>query len=233
MIPRRIHYVWVGGKLPDHQKKLIDGWRRLNPEYEFICWNEDNIDFGVPAIQRAYQEKRWSKVADIVRLKAVHAQGGIYLDTDIDLRKSLDPLLDHSCFWSFQIEHHLTDWVCNGVFGAEAGHWFVKEVLDHVLQLRPVPFGLERPTRTGPKLLTALLRKHGLRSYDPQGVQIQGMFILPYTVFFPQPMGEAFNEDNIKPDTIGVHLWEKSWAKDLPRLVRWAIYAKARLRAAG
>ena len=232
MIPKIIHYVWVGGPLPPSNTRLIEGWRERNPGYEVHRWSEDNIDFSVPAIQRAYQDKRWSKVADIVRLKAVYERGGIYLDTDMQLRKSLDPLLHHACFWPFQTEHHETDWVCNGAFGAEAGHWFIKEALDEVLAMRPAPLGLERPTGTGPKLITRLLRKHGLQNYDPAGVRVRDIFLLPWTVFFPVGMNEEFREELIKPETLGVHLWEKSWAKDVPRLVRWASYAKARLSRA-
>ncbi len=229
MIPKIIHYVWVGGPLPASKRRLVDDWSEKNPGYELVRWSEDNIDFSVPAIGRAYREKRWSKVADIVRLMAIYKCGGIYLDTDVQLRKPLDPLLQHSCFWPFQTEHHPTDWICNGVFGAEPGHWFVKEALDQVLAMRPVPLGLERPTGTGPKLMTRLLRKHGLREYNPAGVRVRDMFLLPWTVFFPVAMDQDFSEDLIRPDTLGVHMWEKSWAKDLPRMIRWASYAKARL----
>ncbi len=233
MIPKRIHYVWVGGPLPESKGRLIAGWRDHNPDYEFVRWNEDNIDFSIPILRRAYHERRWSKVADIVRLMAVHAQGGIYLDTDFQIRKPLNSLLGNAAFWSFQVDWHPTDWVCNGVFGAEPGHWFLKEALDEVLAMRPVPFGLERPTRTGPKLVTRLLRKHGLHAYDCAGVYVRDMLVLPWTVFFPVGMGQEFSESYIKPETLGVHMWDKSWAKDLPKMVRWALYAKSRLSAVG
>ncbi len=83
MIPKRIHYVWVGGPLPDAQRAYIDSWRETNPDYEFTLWNESNIDFSVNLIRRAYDQRKWAKVADIVRLVAVLQHGGIYLDTDI------------------------------------------------------------------------------------------------------------------------------------------------------
>jgi mannosyltransferase OCH1-like enzyme len=44
MIPKRLHYVWVGSKLPAKQRDFIDSWRATNPDYEIVCWNEDNID---------------------------------------------------------------------------------------------------------------------------------------------------------------------------------------------
>ena len=90
MIPKKIHFVWVGGPLPAAQKRYIRTWKDQNPGYELVHWSESNIDFSIPAIRTAHQQKRWSKVADIVRLMAVHEQGGIYLDTDFELRKPLE-----------------------------------------------------------------------------------------------------------------------------------------------
>jgi hypothetical protein len=232
MIPRKIHYVWVGGPLPAKQQSYIDTWHAHNPDYEMIRWSEHNINFSVPAVRQAYRQRRWSKVADIVRLMAVHEQGGIYLDTDFEVRKPLDRLLQHRGFWSFQFDYHPTDWVCNGVFGAEPGHWFVKEALDRVLGMAPVPFGLERPTRTGPKLITGLLREQGLNAYDHKGVQVRDMFILPTPMFFPFGLGEEFSEACITSETLAVHFWERSWEKDIPRGIRVARYIKARLGAA-
>ena len=72
MIPKRLHYVWVGGTLPDKQRAFIDTWRSSNPDYEIVAWNEDNIDMTLPAIARAYARRRWATVADIARLIAVN-----------------------------------------------------------------------------------------------------------------------------------------------------------------
>jgi hypothetical protein len=232
MIPRKIHYVWVGGQMPEKQQRYLRTWKASNPDYELVCWNEENIDFSIPMIRSAHKERRWSKVADIVRLMAVHAQGGIYLDTDFQVRKPLDSVLKHPCFWSFQYRYHPTDWVSNGVFGAEPGNWFVKEALDRVLSMRPVPFGLERPTRTGPKLITSLLRDHGLRGYGDEGVQVRDIFIYPTPMFFPFGFGEEFSESCVTPETLAIHFWEHSWAKDVPLAIRFAKSIKGRLRAA-
>jgi mannosyltransferase OCH1-like enzyme len=232
MIPKKIHFVWVGGPLPAAQVRYIQTWKDQNPDYELVHWSESNIDFSVSAIRTAHKQKRWSKVADIVRLMAVHEQGGIYLDTDFELRKPLDPLLRHNSFWAFQCTHHPTDWVSNGVFGAEPGNWLVKEALDEVMKMRPVPFGLERPTRTGPKLITSLLKKHGLREYDQKGVNVRDIHICPTPVFFPFAMDEEFSEACIAEETLGIHFWEHSWAKDIPFAIRMAYSVKRRLRAA-
>ena len=95
MIPKRIHYIWVGGPLPDEQRRYVDTWRQQNPDYEFILWSEQNIDFSMTLVRQAYDQKKWSKVADIVRLVAVLKHGGIYLDTDFQVYRPLEPLLRH------------------------------------------------------------------------------------------------------------------------------------------
>jgi hypothetical protein len=222
MIPRRLHYVWVGSKLPDKQRAFIDTWQKTNPRYELIEWNEDNIDMKLPAIARAYARHRWATVSDIARLIAVYKQGGIYLDTDFRIYRPLDSLLGHRCFFVFQHEEHPTDWVCNGVFGAEAKHPFVGKAINALLQIRPIPLGLERPTKYGPKLITHLLRGQGLRHYSPQGVLLGDIFVYPKTAFFPFAYGEEFSDNCLSDDTLGAHFWERSWSKDIPAPIRWA-----------
>jgi len=222
MIPKRLHYVWVGGEMPRKQRAYIDSWRTTNPDYEIVGWNEENIDLTLPPIAHAYARRRWSTVADIVRLMAVHEQGGIYLDTDFQVYRSLDRLLEHRCFFAFQHQQHPTDWVCNGVFGAVPGHPIIARARDAVLQLSPSRFGLHRPTRYGPKLVTRLLREAGLRHYSPAGVMVGDVFVCPTSFFFPFSHDETFNEACIGSDTLAAHFWEKSWEKDVPLPIRWA-----------
>lgn len=224
MIPRRLHYVWVGSPLPAKQRSYIDTWRQTNPDFEIIGWTEDNIDLSVPWVRHAYQQRKWAKVADIVRLMAVDRLGGIYLDTDFRVCKPLDPLLNDRCFYAFQHERQLSDLVGNGVFGAEPGHWFIRKALRRLLAMRHHPF--ERPTAFGPKLITRILKEEGLRGYSPEGVIVKDIIIHPRPVFYPFGWDEEFSEDCIGDKTMAVHFWEKSWQKDLPVAIRLARQAK-------
>ena len=58
MIPKRLHYVWVGGELPDRQRAFIETWKESNPHYELVRWSEDNINMKLPAIAHAYARRR-------------------------------------------------------------------------------------------------------------------------------------------------------------------------------
>lgn len=232
MIPKILHYVWVGSELPEKQRSLIKTWRRHNPDFTFALWNEKNIDLSTPAVARAYRSRRWATVADIARLWAVLRHGGIYLDTDFEARRSFEPLLGEPCFFGFQAEGHPTDWVGNGFFGAVPGHWFIRKAYAEVLAIRSLPRGLERPTKYGPKLITRLLREEGLFAYSERGVQVKDIFIHPTPAFYPISWNESPDSREIGPDTYAVHLWERSWQRDMPVLLTCAAKAKARIQRA-
>jgi len=59
MIPKHIHNLWVGGLLPDEQRAYVETWRDQNPDYEFTLWNESNIDFSIPLVKQACEERKW------------------------------------------------------------------------------------------------------------------------------------------------------------------------------
>ncbi len=224
MIPKHIHYVWVGGSLPGEQRAYIETWQEKNPGYEFTRWDEQNIDFSDKRLRRAYDEKKWSKVADIVRLMAVLKHGGIYLDTDFQVCKTLDPLLRHRCFYGFQTKEPSKDWVANGAFGAEPGHWFIARALSRLLSIKSLPGIPYRPTMFGPKLITKLLVEEGLTAYSPHGTQVRDIHLCPTEVFYPYALGQEFHPSCITPNTLAVHVWshQPSWNKDVPAWVRLA-----------
>ena len=92
MIPKVIHYCWFGGQpLPESALKCIESWRRFCPDYEIKQWSEENYDVNkIQYIKEAYQEKKFAFVTDVARLDIIYSEGGIYLDTDVELIKSLD-----------------------------------------------------------------------------------------------------------------------------------------------
>lgn len=98
MIPRIIHYCWFGGKeLPESAKKCIESWKKFCPDYEIIQWDESNFDIEkYDYAKEAYENKKWAFVSDVARLDVLYNHGGIYLDTDVELIKSIDNLVDSS-----------------------------------------------------------------------------------------------------------------------------------------
>lgn len=100
IIPKIIHYCWFGGgKMPEEFESYINSWRKYCPDYEIIEWNEKNYDvYKNEYIRQAYEDKKWAYVSDYARLDVVYQYGGIYLDTDVELVKSLDELLGEVAF---------------------------------------------------------------------------------------------------------------------------------------
>ncbi len=130
MIPRIIHYCWFGrNPKPALMQKCIASWRKHCSEYEFIEWNEDNYDIekSPQYVVQAYNAGKWAFVTDYVRLKVVFEKGGVYFDTDVELEKSIDDLLEYHAF--FCSENGRV--VSTGLgFGAEAGMECVRKMMD-------------------------------------------------------------------------------------------------------
>lgn len=110
MIPKIIHYCWFGrNPLPPLAEKCISSWKKHCPEYIIIEWNEDNFDIAAAPlfVRQAYELKKWAFVTDYVRLFAMTTHGGIYMDTDVELVKPLDPFLHHDAFSGFEDNSHI------------------------------------------------------------------------------------------------------------------------------
>ena len=129
MIPKIIHYVWVG-RNPKSKliQECIATWKEKLPNYQIIEWNEDNFDIHENSyIEQAYTAKKWAFVSDYIRAKAIYTQGGIYLDTDVRVLDRLDPLLNDKAFIGFENNEYLSA----AIFGAEKGHPLMKDILDY------------------------------------------------------------------------------------------------------
>jgi hypothetical protein len=146
-----------------------------------------------------------------VRLYALYTNGGIYLDTDVEVLKKFDPLLQECCFAGFDAttEDTLEDgeWVAGGVIGTPPNHHFVKWALDLTCRL----FEETGKFYKGPAVLTMLLKELGLKSYGSQ--MIKGVKLYPLEYFYPYPCGATFQKDCITDKTYSVHHWELSWVK--------------------
>ena len=102
-IPKVIHYCWFGrGKLPKLAEMCIESWKKFCPDYEIVCHNEDNFDINQNRYAKeAYEAGKWAFVSDYVRLKVLYDEGGIYLDTDVELIRPLDELIAGGGYMGF------------------------------------------------------------------------------------------------------------------------------------
>lgn len=129
MIPKKIHFVWVGGnEKPEKIRKCMKTWKLLERAgFEIKEWNEQNFDVMAHAFTReAYKQKKWAFVSDYIRAHAIYEEGGVYLDTDVIIRKDITPLLNNRAFVGFETD----EYPFTAVFGAEPKHPFLKDMLD-------------------------------------------------------------------------------------------------------
>lgn len=127
-IPQKIHYVWLGkGQKTPLIRKCIDSWRRHLPNYEFKEWNEDNFDLNIhPLIIKMYTSKKYAFASDLVRLYVLKNEVGIYLDTDIEIKKNLDFFLDTKMFMGFMYDCALS----TSVLGSVANHYVIDDLIN-------------------------------------------------------------------------------------------------------
>lgn len=210
MIPKVIHYCWFGNNpLPFEVKKCINSWKKICPDYEIRRWDETNFDvYQNDFIKSAYGSKAWAFVSDYARLKIVYDEGGIYLDTDVELKKSLDELRKNEGFFAIQQEGH---YCATGLgFGAQKENEIVKTMLDlydDLIYSEENKFSIACPY-----LNTKALEKYGY-SYSDDVIVIHNNLVLPPR--FMDPIAPGKNKENLLcNDTVSIHHYSASWMDD-------------------
>ena len=212
-IPKVIHYCWFGkGEMPALAEKCIKSWKKYCPDYEIICWNEENFDIQQNRYMReAYEAKKWAFVSDFARLKIIYDHGGIYLDTDVELLKSITPLLDNGGFMGFD-EKGI---VASGLgFGAERGNEIIGEFLK---DYDDIPFVLPDGTydlTPCPDRNTATLKRLGM-DMENKDQTFMGMRFLPDDYLCP--MDYNTGKKTITKNTYSIHHYSASWTSDVTK----------------
>ena len=206
LIPKKIHYCWFGGKeLPDLARKCIASWQKYCPDYEIIRWDESNFDLDqIPYTRWCYDNQKWAFLSDYARLAVVAEHGGVYLDTDVELVKPLDPLMGYEAFFGFENESNVNT---GQGFGAQASHPTVRAMQQQYLQMKPDDNG-GFPVQACPALNTAALIPMSLK-LTGQRQNVAGAEILPVEFF--NPYDDATGRLHKTKNTVGIHWYSKSW----------------------
>ena len=185
-IPKIIHYCWFGGgPISPESRKCIESWKKYCPDYKIIEWNEQNFEISQNRYaQQAYEAKKYAFVSDYVRLAVLYRYGGIYLDTDVELVRPLDELLEHKGFIS--MEHSapspygrtLLVNTGSGV-GAEPGCEMIGKMLAAYRNAAFIQETGEPDLRTCTQRDTPLFTKAGLQQKDEQQ-ELDGFLVLPF-----------------------------------------------------
>lgn len=206
-IPRIIHYCWFGGKSkPKLADRCIKSWKRFCPDWQIVEWNEDNFDLsGAPAyVQQAKNAGRWAFVTDYVRLRVLTENGGVYMDTDVELVKPLTPYLKHTAFAGFETPER----VQTGLLACEPGFPLFREFLAHYDSAQFLRPDGSLDTTTNVRILTDLCLKKGLQPNDRQQT-VAGLTIYPKEVFCPVEFESRLL--NRTRRTVAIHWFSGSW----------------------
>ena len=212
-IPKVIHYCWFGGNpLPSLAQKCINSWKEHCPDYEIIEWNENNFDVTCcDYVREAYEAKKWAFVSDYARYKILYENGGVYLDTDVELLKSLDDLIEKGSYMG--CENYTIDVMkVNPGLGCaiEPKNEFYAEVIKNYENSHFSNSDGSQNLYTVVERTTDLLKKQGLQnSLEIQ--EVCGITIYPAEYLSPL---DSFGKLNVTSKTYSIHHFTGSWISD-------------------
>lgn len=224
MIPKIIHYCWFGqGTKPDSFYAYLETWKEKMPDYTIKEWNEDNFDIHCcKYVEQAYQARKFAFVSDYARIYALYKEGGIYFDTDVEVRKPFDVLLNNHFFIGYECKDKLG----TSVIGSECGFWLLKEILQHYRNSSFIREDGSANLLTNTDLLSRIIRENGI-ALDNLTKTVNGISLYDFTYF--SPYSSLTNKMVKSANTFSIHWFSGSW---FPKyyLVERAFWKKLHLR---
>lgn len=228
-IPKIIHYCWFGGNpLPEMAVKCIDSWKKFFPDYEIKEWNESNFDVHCcNYVEEAYQARKWAFVSDYARFWILYREGGLYFDTDVEVIKPFDDILDKGAFMGCEIAIKCVRGLNLGVnpglgLGANPGLGLYKEILDSYNTRHFMREDGSVNVATVVDITTEILKQHGWRG-DGTIERVCDVNIYPPDYFCP--MDYCTGQLNITANSHSIHWYSASWFTQSDRIImniqRW------------
>ena len=206
-IPKIVHYCWFGkNEKDDSTKKYIESWKRILPDYELKEWNESYFNIHKNSfVFEAYNNKKWAFVSDYVRIWALYNQGGIYLDTDVEVIRSFECLLENDLFFGLEQKGR----VSTAVIGAKKNNTFLKEVLDYY---EGRSFNINGVLDQTPNtiIISDMLYNKGLNKNQKENCIIDNNISI-YSQEYFSPKDPLTNEINKTNNTYAIHYFSASW----------------------
>lgn len=207
MIPKVIHYCWFGrGKMPELALKCIESWKKHLPDYTIKEWNEDNFDLDMyHYVREAYDNRKFAFVTDVVRLYALYYEGGVYMDTDVEVLKSLDPFLHHNAFSGFEDEKNIP----TGIMASEKGGRWAKENLDYYNDKHFIKDDGTMDVTTNVQTITKIMLPYGLKQDNTYQDFNDLITFYPKDYFCPKSYKDG--KIYLTKNTVTIHHFAGSW----------------------
>ena len=204
--------------MPELAKRCIESWRQYCPDYEIKRWDESNFDLNYnDYVREAYKAKKWAFVTDVVRLYALVNYGGIYMDTDVEVIKSLDELLEYEAVSGFESEQRIS----TGIMASTKGHELFDELLNDYEGVHFIRPDGTYDTTTNVIRITNICLKYG---FVPNNTlqTVKGCTLLPD--YYLCPKDPKTWELNITEHTLTIHHFDGSWLSDAERKAKELAY---------
>jgi mannosyltransferase OCH1-like enzyme len=199
-IPQKLHFIWLGGPMPNHLRANVKAWEMMHPQWCLHLWTEQNL----PKLRNQGLFDRADRLvprdavyqfqADIARYELLYDIGGFYADVDTrPLRPVDESLLGHREFAAMEDRN----WVGNTYLGAVARHPVFLDLITglpgNVQRLRG-----KRPNHlSGPRYLTTAWNRHHA-------------YVAPSHQWYPYSYTDVKNgtvPTDYHPDAVAVHQW--------------------------
>ena len=211
MIPKIIHYCWFGGNpLPKSAIKCINSWKKFFPDYEIREWNESNFDVNmIPYTKEAYAAKKYAFVSDFARFWVLHEYGGIYFDTDVEVIRPMNDILNKGAFMGLEKAITTTQsrlYVNPGIgLACPAKHQVWSEIIELYKAFEHFDFMEQGTVCT---ITSDFLVSRGA-ILDGNQTECMGCTIYPADYFCPQAMMGAPIE--LTENTRSIHHFDCTW----------------------
>lgn len=208
IIPRTIHQIWLGSKVPEKYDRWRKSWIKYNPTFKYILWDEKKIlKLGLINEKQFIQAKNFGCKSDIARYEILYKFGGIYVDTDFEALKPLSLKFLSYSFIAGNIFGH-EPIIANGLMMSEPKCRLLKIVIDNLKKYPGKMNADEIMKYAGPQYLTKIIDKNKF---------LQNILILPSDYFYPKPNFLRFDQQNpnimVTKKTLAIHYWEASWSR--------------------
>lgn len=209
MIPKIIHICWLSGEpYPPNIQKCLDSWKKILPEYRIMLWDTNRFDINrVSWTEQAFGKKKYAAAADYIRFYALYLYGGIYLDSDVEVIKSFDDLLNQKYFFGYEY----TGVPEAAVIGAEKGCEWIRICREWYETRDYNDYSDSKSNIIAPLVLQYGYEKYsGIQLIDDGKVRrYKNGSIYPYTFFSPK---NGFTGDIARTDeSYTIHHFNSAW----------------------
>lgn len=226
-----IHYCWFGGKpLSELTKKCIESWKKYLPDFEIKEWNETNFDVNqCEFVKQAYEQKKWAFVSDYTRFKVLEQEGGLYLDTDMEITADIEKYLEHELFLGQEDSKLINAAV---VWSKEKNNVHIENIVKSYEQKEEFNATGDLYKESVPQVLTTYFKEYG---FDKEKEEIQvlddnNVYIYPMEYFYPLSYDHQHNR--FTKNSCMIHHFDATWISKMEKFktdlkrknMKWVVY---------